>query len=51
MRWVENFIYLLDDRDGLFLFIMFLDQEGFGKIYVEFYFVCEGLKKSELKKV
>lgn len=25
MRWVENFIYLLDDRDGLFLFITFLD--------------------------
>ncbi|XP_022314836.1 axin-1-like isoform X1 [Crassostrea virginica] len=51
MRWAENLTYLLDDRDGLSLFTTFLDQEGFGKTYVEFYFACEGLKKSEPKKV
>lgn len=51
MRWAENLTYLLDDRDGLSLFTTFLDQEGFGKNYVEFYFACEGLKKSEPIKV
>jgi axin 1 len=51
MRWAENLTYLLDDRDGLSLFTTFLDQEGFGKHYVEFYFACEGLKKSEPNKV
>lgn len=51
MRLAENLTYLLDDRDGLSLFTTFLDQEGFGKTYVEFYFACEGLKKSEPKKV
>ncbi|XP_045210940.1 axin-1-like [Mercenaria mercenaria] len=44
LKWAESLHILLDDRDGVQLFKLFLQQEGIGTCSVDFWFACRGLK-------
>jgi axin 1 len=44
LKWAESLHTLLDDREGVQLFKLFLQQEGIGTCSVDFWFACQGLK-------
>ena len=49
-KWAENFEYLLDDREGLNLFKIFLEQEH-SVLPLDFCFACRGIKIAQEEKV
>lgn len=46
VRWSRDFNYLIQDPVGILLFKNYLDEVGLGHL-LDFYFVCQGLKKTD----
>lgn len=48
MKWGQDFRFLMTDRDGIKLFITYLEEEGFDN-WIKFWLACEGIKNKQAK--